>query len=360
MISKIEIKGYKSIKELSMELKPINILIGSNGVGKTNFISFFKFLNTIYEQRLETYSLKNGADNILHFGRKETSKTELYIEFDKINAYTCDLAYTNNNTLFVDAEYTHFYKGIFGSNNWKSELIGRANKESQLTGIKTAISKYVREYFQSFRVYHFHDTSENAPLRTDADINDNLSLKENGSNLSAFLYYLQQKHPQNFRRIERSIQSIAPFFERFRLQPFRLNEQRIQLEWVERNHPDRYFNASHLSDGTIRFIALATLLLQPEPPEVIIIDEPELGLHPVAINKLAGMLRSASEKQCQIIISTQSVGLVNNFHAEEIVTVDRIGDETVFARLEESSLKQWMDDYSIGDLWSKSIIKGQP
>jgi predicted ATPase len=243
---------------------------------------------------------------------------------------------------------------------WKKEQISWNKNEAQIMNANSPITSFVNNYLKSFKVYHFHDTSENSPLRTSSDINDNLFLRENGSNLASFLYFLKQKHETNFRRIEKTVQSVVPFFERFQLEPQRLNDQKIALEWIEKNHTDKFFNANHLSDGTLRFIALATLLLQPEQPEVIIIDEPELGLHPVAINKLAGMLRSASGKKKQIIISTQSVNLVNNFTPEEIITVDRSGDDTSFMRLDGHKLQNWLEEYSTGELWSKSIIQGQP
>jgi len=359
MINKIEIKGYKSIKELSLALKPINIFIGSNGVGKSNFISFFKFLNIIYEQRLETYSLKYGADEILYFGRKNTKQIEARIEFDNTNAYSFILMPASDNKLFVYSENAFFYMWRYDK-GWKKEQISWNKNEAQIMNTNSSITSFVNNYLKSFKVYHFHDTSENSPLRTSSDINDNLFLRENGSNLASFLYFLKQKHETNFRRIEKTVQSVVPFFERFQLEPQRLNDQKIALEWIEKNHTDKFFNANHLSDGTLRFIALAALLLQPEQPEVIIIDEPELGLHPVAINKLAGMLRSASGKKKQIIISTQSVNLVNNFTPEEIITVDRSGDDTSFMRLDGHKLQNWLEEYSTGELWSKSIIQGQP
>jgi len=359
MIDKINIKGYKSIKDLSIELSSINILIGSNGVGKSNFISFFKFLNILYEQRLEQYSLKYGADDLLFFGRRVTSTLMSQVTFDHTSEYAFILEPTVDNKLFVNSEFAYFFNGNSES-EWNKENINTNSKEINIISNKTPVAKYINFYLQSFKVYHFHDTSENAALRIPSDINDNHYLRENGSNLPAFLYYLKQKHEPNFNRIEKAVQSIAPFFERFNLEPQRLNEQRILLEWTEKSHPDKYFNATHLSDGTLRFIALATLLLQPNPPETIIIDEPELGLHPVAINKLAGLIRSAAGKKRQVIISTQSVNLVNNFEPEEIITVDRKGDESIFIRLDSAKLKQWLEEYSIGDLWSKSIINGQP
>ena len=359
MINKVQISGYKSIKELDLDLAPINILIGSNGVGKSNFISFFKFLNTVYEQRLEAYSIKYGVDDLLYFGRKVTEKIEARIEFDNTNAYSFTLYPTIDDKLFIATEHAHFMMSYY-SNGWTDRLIGTNLPEAKIKSSLGSISSYVKDYLQTFKVYHFHDTGETSPLKKASDINDNKLLYENGSNLAAYLYFLKIKHPTNFNRIEKTVESIAPFFERFRLEPQRLNDQRISLEWTEKNHPDKYFNATNLSDGTLRFIALATLLLQPQPPKVIIIDEPELGLHPVAINILAGLFRSAVGKKCQLIVSTQSVGLVNNFNPDEIITVDRVGDDTKFNRLEPAQLEKWLEDYSIGDLWSKSIINGQP
>ena len=171
---------------------------------------------------------------------------------------------------------------------------------------------------------------------------------------------MQEKHPKSYKRIEKTIASIAPFFERFNLQPDRLDESRIKLIWSEVNQPESYFDASHLSDGSIRFIALTTLLLQPDLPKIIIIDEPELGLHPVAVNKLAGLIKSAAAKGCQVIVSTQSVNLLNSFEPEHIITVDKIDNQSSFDRLDDNDLDKWLEDYSMGELWTKSVIKGQP
>jgi predicted ATPase len=244
-------------------------------------------------------------------------------------------------------------------NTWFPKNISRNSKESKLRTTKGSMSTYISRYLSSFKIYHFHDTSDSSSLRTPADLNDNIALREDGGNLASFLYFLQEVHEKHFRRIEYIVKSVAPYFERFQLQPDRLNESRINLEWTEINHPDILFNASHFSDGTLRFIALATLLMQPNMPEVIIIDEPELGLHPVAINTLAGLIKKASAKS-QIIISTQSVNLVGNFEPDNIITVDRVDGQSVFNRLEKENLEGWLSDFTLGDLWLKNIIKGQP
>lgn len=360
MINKIKIEGYKSIRELDLELKPINVFIGSNGVGKSNFISFFKLLNIVYEQRLENYSLTQGADNLLYFGRRNTEKIYAYIEFKETNAYSFHLQPSNDNKLFITQEHTGFNtnKGYF-KGGWSWSIIGVNTNESRIKEFTTGKTAWVSMYLKSFKIYHFHDTSIDAPLRAACQINDNVYLKENGSNLPAFLYFLQERENNSFQKIERIIKSIAPFFERFDLKPNRLNPEWITLEWIEKDHPDNYFNATHFSDGTIRFIALATLLMQPNLPKTIIIDEPELGLHPVAISKLAGLIRKASATS-QIIISTQSINLVDNFEPEDIITVDRSNNQSIFRRLDSTNLKNWISEYSMGDLWVKNVIGGRP
>lgn len=354
MLQKIKIEGFKSIKKLDLKLSPINILIGSNGVGKSNFISFFKLVNNIYEQRLQQYSMKSGVDNLLHYGRKNTSEIIGYLDFGS-NGYSFILSPTENDTLFITEEKSYYYPAQNNKFFYDKNL-----KESVIKGSSTTRNKYLSEHLESYKIYHFHDTSSSAPLRSSANVNDNRFLKEDGGNLPAYLFYLQEKHPKNFKRIEKIIQAVVPFFEKFNLSPAFLDEEKILLEWTEREHPNTYFNATHLSDGSLRFIALVTLLMQPQLPKVIIIDEPELGLHPTAINKLSGLIKSAAAKECQIIVSTQSVTLLNNFETEDIVTVDKEDNQSVFRRLDKELLSNWINDYSIGELWTKSVIKGQP
>jgi predicted ATPase len=354
MLKYIKIEGFKSVKTLDLKLGPINLLIGSNGVGKSNFISFFKLVNNIYEQRLQQYSLKSGVENLLHYGRKNTSEITGYLNFGK-NAYQFNLLPTDEGSLFIGKEDSIYNPASEFKTKYDLNI-----KESKIKDKYRTRDNYLCDQLESYKIYHFHDTSSTAPLRSKANINDNRSLKEDGGNLPAYLYYLQEKHALNFKRIEKIIQSVVPFFDRFNLSPAFLDEEKILLEWTEKEHPETYFNANHLSDGSLRFIALVTLLMQPNLPKVIIIDEPELGLHPTAINKLSGLIKSAAAKYCQVIISTQSVTLLNNFEAEDIITVDKEDNQSVFRRLDKEGLSNWIEDYSIGELWTKSIIKGQP
>lgn len=359
MITQIKIAGYKSIRNLELKLQPINILLGSNGVGKSNFISLFSLLRNIYNKNLQNYiQKKGGADSLLHFGRKNTSEIEFTLYFRSKsgheNQFTI-LLEAGQESLFIKSTST-----AFNSNGtWHHQEYEKNLTESDFAQMKQKQAFYVNSRLVEFDVYHFHDTSDTSPMKMMTDIHDNSRLRRDGSNLAAFLYYLKEKELKHFKRIEMTIKSIAPFFDHFILEPNRLNEQKIQLEWREKGFPDTYFNAYHLSDGTLRFICLATLLMQPNPPATIIIDEPELGLHPVAINKLAALIRKASEKT-QVILSTQSINLIDNFDPEDIVVTDRDNYGSVFQRLKSDGLKTWLDEYSLGDLWGQNKLGAQP
>lgn len=358
-INTITIKNYKSISEVDeLSLTGLNVLIGANGAGKSNFISFFKMLNMMIEKRFQEYvKVSGGADSILHFGSKHSSEIYAKVDFHN-NAYSFHLKPTDQDTLFFAEEATPY----IGAN-----VIGRANDETKLFDTKGSkvrgsgykgVSDYVIDALQSWQVYHFHDTSSTAGVKKTCEVSDNKKLRSDASNLAAFLYLLKEKHPDSFFMIEETIKLIAPYFNRFILEPDALNTERIRLEWREVGS-DHYFNATHLSDGTLRMICLATLLLQPKAPDTVIIDEPELGLHPYAISVLASLMKSFSTDK-QLIVSTQSVTLINHFEPEDIIVTDKEDGASVLRRLEKEELDNWKDDYSLGEIWEKNIIGGRP
>ncbi len=353
-ISKIKISGYKSIKKCYLELGSLNILIGSNGAGKSNFISFFKLITQILSQNLQLYVGRSGGpDALLYYGRKETDSIIAELFFGH-NGYIFALEPTQDNRMMFRKE--SFYWNVTGE-----RLIDSGHFESLAEeGTGTGIDINVLPVMKSWQIYHFHDTSDSAKVKQLHGINDNVSLRQDASNLAAFLYYLKSQFPLEYKRIVNAIQLVAPFFGDFFLRPSPNNQDKIELEWTEAGH-DIPFKAHELSDGTLRFICLATVLLQPDKlmPSTILIDEPELGLHPYAITVLASLLQSASE-QHQIIVSTQSVELINGFEAEDLIVVDRKDGSSSFSRLKEKDLLLWLEDYSLGELWKKNVLGGRP
>ena len=354
------VKGFKSIRSMDhFDLGNLNVMIGANGSGKSNLISLFEFLNEIADQRLQTYVSKSGgANKLLYFGEKNTQYIEIKVDFGP-NSYWLKLAPTVEDTLFFEEEGCS-YHGPMHERPWTTSTLSADKKESGLALQDGNVAPSVLASIKSWRVYHFHDTSDSSLMKKTCSIDDNDYLKPDASNLAAYLYFLEQKHPQEFRNITDTVRLIAPFFNSFVLKRSSLRQDLIQMGW-QHKHSDDYFNANSLSDGTLRFICLATLLLQPvyKLPKTILLDEPELGLHPAAIDLLANLLKSAAVST-QVIVSTQSVTLVNQLEPTSVIVVDREDDQSFFRRLTEEELESWVEDYGLGDMWEKNIIGGRP
>lgn len=360
-LEKLTIENYKSIREQTLELGQLNVFIGGNGAGKSNLISAFRFLREIVTQNLATYTAtKGGADSLLYFGRKRSKTMKLRVEFCEgrnSNAYSVSLLPTELDQLQILSETAFFHDKAKYPNKPYDLNVSMLSAESKLKEHTHLCARQAMRDLESYRVYHFHDTSDSAPVKGTADVEDNRFLRPQADNLAPFLYWMQQKHPANYRNIVSTVQQIAPFFGDFNLSPSRLNESKIRLEWVERGS-DAYLNAHALSDGTLRFICLTTLLMQPELPTVLLLDEPELGLHPAAITLLASLLSAASVRT-QVLVATQSVTLVNQFRPADVWTVER-QDGTQFRHLNAADMSQWLDSYALGELWEMNLLGARP
>ena len=351
-MDKIIIKGYKSFNEVSFNLRKINLLIGSNGAGKSNFLSLFELLGRTFNQGLEQYvALKGGVDKFLHQGRKVTNVIEVQISQDR-NSYKLSLIEADGKLLVQNEQLGYRYAG-----SWDYATIATFVPETKIktyNGVKRG--DYVKEYLGQIRKFHFHDTGNRSPFASECHIkNDAQTLYEHGENLAPILYRIQQENPLVYRRIVQVIQSVAPYFSDFYFNSSPADT--LRLLWQDK-YSTMIYGPNDFSDGTIRFIALVVLFMQPWLPKVIIIDEPELGLHPVAIQKLSGLVKIAAQRGTQIIIATQSAELISNFDPEDVVTVNQKDGVTHMERLDSQELSHWLDDYTIGDLWKQNILKG--
>jgi len=361
----ITTRGFKSFSFLEkLALRPMNVLIGPNGSGKSNFIGVFAFLHAIREGRLRSYVTEaGGAEKVLHFGSKATKEIYIHLSFVReVTQYELKLSPTRDDGLYPSSETTSFWDKSQYPKPYDEALSPR--DQGREAGISDPnlqkIPGWVRKRLGSWRLYHVHDTSSSSPMRKTAKVDDNEFLRPDGSNLAAFLYYLSETHETSYSLIRRTIQRVTPFFDDFRLKPLKLKPDDIKLEWRHKKS-DQYFDASSLSDGTLRFIALATLFLQPKKylPSVILVDEPELGLHPSAIGMLASLMRQAS-KETQVITSTQSSLLLDHFDPEDVLVANRVGSATEITRLEPGQLSTWLENYSLGQLWEKNEFAGRP
>lgn len=358
-LDKLTIEGFKSIRSLKdFPLGKLNVLIGANGAGKSNFIKFFDLVRAIASDDLTEFAFRNGGSNgLVYNGPKTTPEISIALNIPNAGwAFTLEPLPTGQ--FFIKNQ--RCWKTDIGEKlilNPKPLLesglgqIAEKSSNSPVTFIYNAVT--------SWSVYHFHDTSSTAPFRRESSARDFRVFNPDGGNVAAFLHHLRESNPGSFLRIRETLQMVAPFFDNFLLEPMKKgDDELIRLEWRQRGSTFP-FQPWHFSDGTLRFLCLATALLQPKPPSTILIDEPELGLHPFALDLLGQLIREASTRT-QIIVSTQSPTLLSGFDPKDVIVVDRTDGASRFERLDAAALAGWLEEYTLGDLLQKNVIEAGP
>ena len=356
-LDKLTIKGFKSIEFIDeFELKALNIVVGANGAGKSNFVSFFKLLNELINNRLNSYVVvTGGARDMLFNGKQPADKIEFSTRFGR-HGFRFSLVPTVKDEFMIEDEARfdqHQPDGwlALGSNTQgQSKMVHEACNDDSKNSFK------IYQAIKQWQIYHFHDTSSKAKMRHYDIVENNEKLAIDASNIAPFLLKLKNQYQRAYKQILAACQLVMPFLDDFILKEVTRGQKReVNLSWRQKDS-DYPFQPYHLSDGSIRFICLATALLQPTPPSTIIFDEPELGLHPSALQVLAELIGAAATRM-QVIVATQSPILIDQFAVEDIVTVNRVNGATSFKRLHEDELKQWLEDYSLGELWVKNVIQ---
>lgn len=364
-LERITLKGFKTIRSLNgFEPQSRTVLIGPNGAGKSNFISFFRMMSWALSgpDKLALYvSQQGGSRRILHDGTAHTREIEAKLAIRTLageNEYAFRLFHAAEDTLvFADEQYRFTRAGWETKVNWT--LLGAGHKDPRLLKVAddNRTAQVIRALLQKIVVYQFHNTSDTARIRGRWSANDNRWLKEDAANVAPVLYRLKTREHQYYHRIVDTIRLVLPVFSDFELEP---DYDYLMLQWRERD-TDEVFSASQASDGFLRIVALITLLLQPtrDLPDVLILDEPELGLHPAAIS-IVGELIAAAATKIQVITATQSVPLIDCFYPEDIVVVERPDRASTFRRLDPATLDEWLETYSLSELWEKNVIGGRP
>ena len=355
-LKSVTISGFKSFNSdgQTVEFGDVSVLIGANGAGKSNLVSFFKMIGYMMKAALQQYiGEQGGANSILNFGRRHTSEMSAKLEFDNNHFYEFTLAGVAQDTMIVTEELVQTHIRF----SFPSGL-----KECGLSGYS---AEKLPASLSNCKVYQFHDTSSTSNIRNSGYINQNECLYSDGGNLAAFLYAMKENKTTlpYYEKIVRRIKQVFPLFKGFALQPSARNNNYIMLDWVGENAMEYKLGAHQLSDGTIRFMALTALLLQPPQnlPLMIVLDEPELGLHPSAIVELAGMVKIASQ-HAQIVLATQSPALLDEFSPEQITVIecDPISKSSIFKKFSAEDLRDWLDDYTLSEMWDKNILGGRP
>lgn len=364
-LQEVTIKGYKSIafdRPVTLKLDDVSILLGANGAGKSNIISFFRMLSYMMSKSFGMYVEISGTANaLLHYGSKKTPVMSGELKFadeKSEDLYRFSLANATPDRLIITEERIIWHRK--GEEKPYEILLESNFKESALAESNDTVAKSIFQMLSYCKVYQFHDSSVEGPLRQVCPVETTSYLQSHGNNLPSFLLFLKENYKDSYNRIVNYVRDVVPQFQDFYLEPV---NKFISLRWKDNSITDYRFNAYQFSDGSIRFIALATLLLQPAQtmPNVIILDEPELGLHPYAITQLAEMIKDAS-LHTQIIIATQSKDLVDHFDIDNIaiIEMDKETQSTSVTHLEEEEYHLWLNKYTVSELWDKNIIGGRP
>lgn len=372
-LRRVRIRGLRTIFDSdNVSLGDITVLIGANGAGKSNFVSFFRLVSwMVGSGKLAEYvQLYGPASNLLSDGQDVTRDLsgEIEVQTDAgVYEYAFRLTYAAGDRFVYTEERWRFTREGSAPPEWQERGVGHT--ESQLlaaaeNGDETA--RVIRNLLQRNIVYQFHNTSDTARIRGKWATNDNRYLKEDAANLATVLLRLREDRSEYYHRIIVTIRRILPFFADFEFDPH--SRQQI-LRWGE-HFTDRIFDASQAADGMLRVMALCTLLLLPEDelPNTIILDEPELGLHPSAIAILGGLVRSVAN-DTQVVLATQSPALVDCFEPGDVLIVDRSpapgdngrqGRKSSFRRLPLDELDEWLEEYTVSELWGKNVFGGRP
>lgn len=367
-LTQISLKGFRSIESLDdFEIGPITVLVGANGSGKSNLIGFFRMLNHMMQGGLQRFLQDGGgASNFLHFGPARTRFLNACLKFrgdEGTNTYRCELTFAQVDRLMFVGEALEFQR----AGNTQPQSIPLENNEPVESGLSRYLHpeqrthRFIKRFLDKTRVFHFHDTSNTSRMRNHCEMADHTYLKAEGDNLAAVLLRLQSEFPGNYQRAVGGVNAVFPEFKDFHLEPAAQGAGRMLLRWRPASHPAEIFGPAHLSDGTLRMIALVTLFNLPEAmaPWMIILDEPELGLHPAAEAYLASLARAASA-QTQVLLSTQSATLVDHFRPSEVVVTEMHEGQSTFQRLDENRLRHWLGRYTLGEAWRKNLFGGRP
>ena len=401
-LNRISARGFRSIQDAKdLELGNLNVLVGPNGAGKSNLLLWLRMAAAMMGGDFQRFVARNGGmSGLLTGGLKETKEMRGRLVFQDgefrfvLGAAGDDLVFQDEQLLLRGQWYVEETRRVlleylenlvdWAGGSGTTAVVREADlptiahdagydveslpsgdgvrfrfseihRESEAIGVMDE----VLEPISSWRRYHFADTGSTSGLRREQRVRDNLRLQEDGGNLASVLRDLHASNPRRYREIVETVRLAAPSFGNFVTRPD--PGERAALEWVRAGYPDHVLGSGELSDGVLRFICLTTLLLleRPQGPDLVMIDEPELGLHPFALELLAEMLRAASEER-QIVVSTQSADLVSHFTPEEVIVVEADDGISTFRRLDSGSLKDWLEDYSLGALWQMGVVGGGP
>ncbi len=372
-LSQVHVKGFRSLRDTTLELSSeVTVLAGANGSGKSNVLRALELIGQLPAGNIQETLLRwGGFSQQLHVAPKEMDNAnhieiELWEKPRQVirgvvqNGYAVRLDEAANDESLLKEKFYYWDKASHSepfNPDW-----GRGRKESRLTSPdlpfddvthENRVRMYVRPLIEGLQAFHFDDTSLNAPPLTSTLVSDNVELADDASNIAAILLHLRETERDAYDSIVWAVRGVAPFFDDFVLRPVGDN---VQLRWKQKG-ARQVLPGNALSSGTLRYLCLSVLLNQPQLPQTIVLDEPELGLHPLAISHFVELLRSSARGR-RIVVATQSVTMLNQFSIDEVVIASRQAGATELHRPDASEYEDWLEDYTLGQLWETNVLDG--
>ena len=387
LIRRLKISGMLSFgpEGIDLPMEPLNVLIGPNGSGKSNFIEALALLQAAPRDLSAPVKRMGGISEWLwkgdHAPGTATINVEVTTQDDEIPLrHVLEITEHGKRFEVVDErienarpyaghEDTYFYyrflEGTPVINNSTGETLAvspnTVRPEESILSQRVDPDNYpklqwLQQKYNTIRLYRNWEFGPDAGLRQSPRADEpSTFLTERGENLALLLSKLRGDSRQAFVK---SLQQLYDGIEDFQVE---VGGGRAELFVAERGAGERYIPASRLSDGTLRYMALAAILLDPEPPPLVVIEEPELGLHPDVVLSIGRMLVEASHRM-QLVVTTHSHGLIDALDdcPSSVVVCDKHDGESVFERLDPTWLKKWLEQYSLGKLWSAGDLGGNP
>ena len=371
MIESLRVRGFRSLSDIELSgLPPAAVLIGPNGSGKSNILRFLDLLRHMLRHRqLGRFVERHGGAGDQLFGGAETTdritaEVTLKIDGERYD-YHFVLEYAHPDRFFFGEEaFRRRSNGHPAAKGWQD--LGSGHREANLVlaaqsrefpHLDQAAAAGIVPVLRRSVVFQFHNTDDQSPFRQNCDVSYGDRLFIHGGNLAAVLYRMEREDFRRYDRICRYIGRILPGFAGFDIEE---NRGKVALRW-HADWSDYSFGAHLTSDGSLRLFALVTLLnMSPEMlPDVVLLDEPELGLHPAGISLIGGMIRSLATRK-QVIIATQSPRLVDAFELAQTFILELREGRTEVRRYAPDEYRHWLDEYATGELWEKNLLGGRP
>ena len=360
----IHIQGFRRLVDVKLALRPLMVMIGANGCGKTSLLEAWRLLAKSADGKLsDTISSLGGFGELLTRPRsagdettglsiavrlKEQSESRGKLFDDDEESFSIRLARVGYG-FRIDQELP-ITESVSGT---PAEIFSRTlGTETQLSGAKGDKERILRETLASAGFFRPFDLAD---LRRPQSVQPELLPGEHGEALVACLYSLRETDRDRFEIVEDWLHAAFPDFERLEFPPVAAGM--LALAWKDRQFTQPIYT-HQLSEGTLRFLWLTALLSSRHLPAVTLIDEPEVSLHPQLLMLLVEMMREAS-KRTQIIVATQSESLVRFLNPEEILVADLEEGATKFTWGDDLDIDHWLKDFSLNELWTMGVLGGR-